>query len=39
MENETLFDSITFADNYMFQTVMMDPAICKEVVELFLGFN
>ena len=39
MENETIFDSITFADNYMFQTVMMDPTICKEVVELFLGFK
>ena len=39
MESETIFDSITISDNYMFQTVMMDPVICKEVVEMFLGFK
>ena len=31
--NEIDFDSITFTDNFMFQSVMMDEGICKEVLE------
>ena len=33
------FDSIPFTDNYMFQSVMSEKSICKEVIELFLGFK
>ncbi|MBO4546842.1 MAG: Rpn family recombination-promoting nuclease/putative transposase [Treponema sp.] len=30
-------EKLTFADNGMFQTVLRDPAICAELVELLLG--
>ena len=36
---EKLFDSITFKDDMMFKSVMQDPDICKEVLELLLGFK
>ena len=30
-------EKLTFADDGMFQTVLRDPAICAELVELLLG--
>ena len=31
------FEDLTFADDWMFQTVLKDPNICAELVELLLG--
>ncbi len=33
------FDSITFKDNYLFQSIMKEKDICKDVLELLLGFK
>ena len=37
-ERKTL-QELTIKDNFMFGTVMMDEEICRELLELVLGFQ
>ena len=39
MKDKNWIDAITFKNDMMFKSVMQNPEICKEVLELVLGFK
>ena len=39
MAERKTFQDLTIKDNFMFGAVMMDEEICRELLELVLGFR